>query len=132
RQDPSFFRGADFDGLGRDGCRVPLPWTSEGASFGFSTKPAHLPQPAWFAEHAVDVEETDPSSTLTLYREALRLRRALQSEERLDWIDTGRADVLRFVRPNGWEIVANFGTEPFDLGEKAERVVLSTRALVDG
>src|SRR3546814_10491177 len=24
-----------FDGLGRDGCRVPLPWTTTGSSFGF-------------------------------------------------------------------------------------------------
>ncbi|MDF2508302.1 MAG: alpha-amylase, partial [Microbacterium sp.] len=129
RQDPGFFRGADFDGLGRDGCRVPLPWTAEGVSFGFGAAPAHLPQPAWFAEHAAEIEASDPASTLSLYREALRLRRPLQSGETLEWIETGRPDVLRFARPNGWQIVSNFGTEPFDLGADAAEVVLASAAL---
>ncbi|WP_311258104.1 glycoside hydrolase family 13 protein [Microbacterium sp. WCS2018Hpa-9] len=126
RQDPAFFRGAVFDGLGRDGCRVPLPWTASGSSFGFGADAAHLPQPAWFAEHAVDVEAADPSSTLSLYREALRLRHELQTDESLEWIETGRPDVLRFARPNGWQIVTNFGSEPFDLGADAADVVLGT------
>ncbi|MFJ4176153.1 glycoside hydrolase family 13 protein [Microbacterium sp. NPDC089696] len=130
RQDPSFFRGADFDGLGRDGCRVPLPWTASGPSFGFGDGEAHLPQPAWFAEYAVDVEDGDPASTLTLYREALRLRHLLQTEESLEWIETGRADVLRFARPNGWQIVTNFGSDAFDLGADAGDVVLGT--VLDG
>ncbi|WP_404473999.1 glycoside hydrolase family 13 protein [Microbacterium aerolatum] len=129
RQDPAFFRGAEFDGLGRDGCRVPLPWTADGVSFGFGSAPAHLPQPDWFAAHAVDAQASDPSSTLSLYREALRLRHPLQSGETLEWIETGRADVLRFARPNGWQVVTNFGSEPFDIGEDAADVVLTSRAL---
>lgn len=124
RQDPAFFRGGEFDGLGRDGCRVPLPWTASGSSFGFGGGEAHLPQPAWFAEYAVGVEAADPASTLSLYREALRLRRRLQTDETLEWIETGRADVLRFARPNGWQVVTNFGSEPFDLGVDAADVVL--------
>ena len=129
RQDPAFFRGGEFDGLGRDGCRVPLPWTSDGASFGFGAGDAHLPQPAWFGQYAADVEAADPASTLSLYREALRLRHRLQSGESLEWTDTGRADVLRFTRPNGWQAVANFGTEPFDLGEDAADVILASAPL---
>lgn len=129
RQDPAFFRGAEFDGLGRDGCRVPLPWTAEGSSFGFGSDGAHLPQPSWFAEYAVDVEAADPASTLSLYRAALALRRRLQTEERLEWHDTGRADVLRFSRPNGWQVVTNFGTEPFDLGADADALVLTSQPL---
>jgi len=132
RQDPAFFRGAEFDGLGRDGCRVPLPWTASGPSFGFGPAESHLPQPEWFGRYAVEVEAADPSSTLSLYREALRLRHELQTAERMEWVETGRADVLRFVRPNGWQVVTNFGTEPFDLGADAADVVLSTVALVDG
>ncbi len=130
RQDPAFFRGGEFDGLGRDGCRVPLPWSASGASFGFGADGAHLPQPAWFAEYAVDVEAADPASTLSLYREALRLRHELQTDEALEWLETGRVDVLRFARPNGWQIVTTFGAEPFDLGEDAARVVLSSLPLV--
>lgn len=126
RQDPAFFRGAEFDGLGRDGCRVPLPWTAGGSSFGFGSNGAHLPQPEWFAEHAVEVLAGDPSSTLSLYREALRLRRRLQTAEKLEWLKTDRVEVLRFARPNGWQVVTNFGAEPFDLGADAEHVVLAS------
>ena len=49
RQDPTFFRSPGVD-VGRDGCRVPLPWTSTGDSFGFGADGAHLPQPSWFGE----------------------------------------------------------------------------------
>jgi alpha-glucosidase len=130
RQDPAFFRGGEFDGLGRDGCRVPLPWTASGSSFGFGAGDAHLPQPSWFSDYAVEVEAADPASTLSLYREALRLRHRLQTEEALEWIETGRADVLRFARPNGWQVVTNFGSEPLDLGAVAAHVVLGP--VIDG
>lgn len=44
RQDPSFFRSAGQDGL-RDGCRVPIPWTTDGPSHGFGPAGSWLPQP---------------------------------------------------------------------------------------
>jgi alpha-glucosidase len=116
RQDPTFFRSPGLD-IGRDGCRVPLPWTASGASFGFGADGAHLSQPDWFAAHAVSEQDGDRESTLTLYRRALALRRELQSGEQLVWVETGRADVLRFTRPNGWTVVTNFGTESFDLDD---------------
>jgi len=114
RQDPTFFRSPGED-IGRDGCRVPLPWSADGGSFGFGEDGAHLPQPSWFADVAVDTQDGDPTSTLTLYRRALALRRLLQTEESLEWLETGREDVLGFRRPNGWTVVTNFGTEPFAL-----------------
>ena len=61
---------------GRDGCRVPLPWTADGPSYGFGPKLGHLPQPDWFAAYAVSVQEADPDSTLNLYRQALRAPRS--------------------------------------------------------
>jgi alpha-glucosidase len=72
---------------------------------------AHLPQPAWFAEYAVDVEEASPWSTLHLYRRALDLRRQLQTAELLEWLPTSPS-VVAFRRPNGWLSVTNFGSEP--------------------
>ena len=113
RQDPHFLRTKGAD-IGRDGCRVPLPWDSRAVGNGFGGTP-HLPQPAWFREFAADVEEADPASTLSFYRRALALRSELQSGEELEWIETGREDVLHFRRPNGWQIVTNFGTEPYPL-----------------
>ena len=123
RQDPSFFRNRDVE-VGRDGCRVPLPWTRTGRSFGFGDGGSHLPQPLWFAAYCVEAENDDPQSTLAMYRRALALRRELQTEEPLEWVETGRDDVLRLRRPNGWEVVSNFGTHRFPLPE-GERLLAS-------
>ncbi len=106
RQDP-IWRRTHGEEPGRDGSRVPLPWSAEEDSFGFSAGAAEsgaaesgagesgagesaaadgepvepgrpwLPQPYWFAEYAVDVELSDPLSMLSLYRRALTLRRTL-------------------------------------------------------
>ena len=57
-------------------------------------------------------------------RRALALRHELQSGEELTWVETGRADVLWFTRPNGWSVVTNFGTAPFEL--KGSEPVLSS------
>ncbi|MBF0817147.1 glycoside hydrolase family 13 protein [Microbacterium paludicola] len=124
RQDPTFFRTGGAE-IGRDGCRVPLPWTASGPSLGFGSSGAHLPQPGWFRDVAVELQDADPASTLSLYRRALALRHELQTAEQLEWIDTGRDDVLWFRRPNGWQVVTNFGTDPFDLPADVE-VVLSS------
>ncbi|PYY36221.1 alpha-amylase [Curtobacterium sp. MCJR17_055] len=129
RQDPAYFRNPGVD-VGRDGCRVPIPWTRTGESFGFGPGGAHLPQPAWFAESSVEAEDADPDSTLNLYRAALRLRRELQAAEHLEWVETGRDDVLAFRRPNGWTSVTVFGEEPFRLPEG--ELLLASAPLTDG
>ena len=115
RQDPTFLRADSTDGLGRDGCRVPLPWDNSSESFGFGTAGAHLPQPAWFGQYTVALEERVPTSSLALYRRALALRRTLKTEEALEWIETDDPDVLHFRRPNGWETVTNFGPRDYPL-----------------
>ena len=76
RQDPTWFRsgGAEY---GRDGCRIPLPWTATGGSFGFGAGDSWLPQPDWFADFAVDRQWLREDSTLNLTARALRLRRSL-------------------------------------------------------
>ena len=94
---------------GRDGCRVPLPWVAADApklddpddefghdgSFGFSPAGAehdpHLPQPKWYKDFAVDVEDADPNSMLNLYRKALSLRHNLMPQDtELQWLDEDR------------------------------------------
>lgn len=138
RQDPAFWRTtADdrgHDGLGRDGCRVPLPWTRSGSSFGFGTGTAHLPQPAWFADFSVEAEDGAEGSTLELYRKALRLRTELQSAENLTWDeDLCGIDVLAFERPGGWLSITNFGADAVALPE-GEMLVSSApvEATADG
>jgi len=130
RQDPTFLRSPGVD-VGRDGCRVPLPWAvTGGPTFGFSSDPdgdAHLPQPAWFGQHSVDVQTGDADSTLELYRAALSLRGRLLTEPTLEWLDGTDEDVLAFRRPNGWISVTNFGTRPVALPDGT--VVLSSGPL---
>ncbi|MDN6021069.1 MAG: glycoside hydrolase family 13 protein [Acidipropionibacterium jensenii] len=112
RQDPVFLHGGRhaYDGLGRDGCRVPIPWRREGSSYGFGPSGAHLPQPSWFAGCSVEAEEGDEDSTLSMYRRALALRRDLESSETLSWREAD-GPVLIFERPGGWICVTNFGAE---------------------
>ncbi|TQK17663.1 alpha-glucosidase [Microbacterium sp. SLBN-154] len=119
RQDPAFFRNPGVD-AGRDGCRVPLPWVADAPAFGFDATGsgrAHLPQPSWFRDYSVDVQESDDASTLALYRVALELRRALRSGEMLTWLDAGSDDLLIFERPGGWIVATNFAERPQALPE---------------
>lgn len=64
---------------------------------------------AWPCKYAVEAQEGTEGSTLQLYRTALRLRCELQTDEELEWVETGNPDVLRFSRPGGWQSVTNFG-----------------------
>ena len=79
RQDPIWARthGAD---PGRDGCRVPLPWSGTEPPFGFSPAGAEsdpwLPQPKEWRDLTVAAESANPDSMLRLYRAALRIRRS--------------------------------------------------------
>ncbi|MGR1602320.1 DUF3459 domain-containing protein, partial [Salmonella enterica] len=84
----------------------------------------------WFAAYAVDRQDGDPDSTLSLYRRALDLRHGLQTAEELEWVDLGRDDVVAFARPDGWTVVTNFGTEPVEL--PAGEVLLSSAPVADG
>ncbi|MEV6167912.1 glycoside hydrolase family 13 protein [Streptomyces sp. NPDC051954] len=115
---------------GRDGCRVPLPWTTSGPSYGFGAGAAWLPQPARFASYAVEAQDGVEGSTLELYRRALRLRRKLLSGEELSWAEDTPPGVLGFARGDGWRCVANLsGTAvPLPPGE----VLLSSAPLDDG
>jgi alpha-glucosidase len=121
-QDPIWVRTLNTK-KGRDGARVPLPWTHEGASYGFGSGAAWLPQPAGFSQTAVSKQQGQPGSTLELYTQALQLRRRLQGAEELEWVSAD-GDVLHFVRPGGWHCLMNFGDAPAPL--PAGQVVLSS------
>jgi alpha-glucosidase len=118
-QDPQFLRNHKVD-KGRDGCRVPLPWTPTGTSFGFGSAGAHLPQPKWFANKSVEGESSDENSTLNIFRKALALRKTLVAAEELTWHETHDAKVLHFSRPNGWHCITNFGRNYYDFSGVGE------------
>ncbi|MGW0708019.1 glycoside hydrolase family 13 protein [Streptomyces sp. NPDC002643] len=111
RQDPAYFRGAGQDGF-RDGCRVPIPWTREGSSYGFGTGGSWLPQPAEWGELSVEAQTGAPGSTLELYRTALAVRRrepALGPGDSVEWLKSPEG-VLAFRRGD-FVCVVNTTTE---------------------
>lgn len=105
RQDPIFFRTEGRE-IGRDGCRVPLPWTDDPrTSFGFSGTRHEgpgapwLPQPDTWGAYAAEAQQDDPSSMLTLYRRLMAARRGvLDPDARLEWWDATHPDLLAFRR----------------------------------
>ncbi|TMD73622.1 MAG: alpha-amylase [Chloroflexi bacterium] len=76
RQDPVFFHSEGRQ-KGRDGCRVPLPWSRGQPNAGFSDAAPWLPMPPAWDRLAVDVQAASGESTLGHFREALAERRRL-------------------------------------------------------
>jgi alpha-glucosidase len=106
RQDPIFFRTAGAR-KGRDGCRVPVPWTGDPPGHGFTSATPWLPIPASWSALSVDAQRGDPTSTLELHREALRIRReseALRAGS-FRWLEAAPG-TLAFERAGAGETVA--------------------------
>ncbi len=93
RDDPVFFR-SEHGEVGRDGCRVPLPWEPTGDSLGFGDNGAWLPQPPEWSERAASVQRDEPDSMLSLYRTALAARRRRAGPDRAG-LRVGRRAVRR-------------------------------------
>jgi alpha-glucosidase len=121
---------------GRDGCRVPIPWSGTAPPYGFSPadakQPPWLPQPTDWAALTVEAETADPGSMLELYRSALRLRRQAPAlgDGALTWLELGDG-VLAFEREPGFACVVNVsaGSVPPPPGYD---VLLTSDELVDG
>jgi alpha-glucosidase len=114
---------------GRDGCRVPLPWAGDRPPFGFTADGVRpwLPQPLSWRELTVAAQRDDPASTLSLYRDALRLRRGLSGladDEPLTWHDLGD-DVLAFDRGSRFRCVVNLSARPVSLAGQGQPVLTS-------
>lgn len=132
REDPTFYRTAGA-AIGRDGCRIPMPWSGDTPPYGFAGEPVRtwLPQPADWARLTVAAGLSDPDSMLNLYRAALRLRRehpALGAGE-MTWLERG-AHELAFTRQPGFACVVNFGDEPVSL-PSGSRVLLASGPVDD-
>ncbi|MCP3937484.1 MAG: glycoside hydrolase family 13 protein [Actinomycetia bacterium] len=111
---------------GRDGCRVPIPWSSSGPSFGFGSAKPWLPQPAGFGAISVEAQDDDPSSMLNLYRTALALRKKWFTEdEDLEMFDVG-SDVVAFTRGSGARCLLNMGDTPVCIDDVEGTVLLSS------
>ncbi|GAA3819238.1 glycoside hydrolase family 13 protein [Sphaerisporangium flaviroseum] len=111
---------------GRDGCRVPLPWSPAGPSLGFGGTSPWLPQPPQWRDLSAEVQAADPGSTLALYRKALRLRRARLGGEGgpLRWMEAPE-HVLAFERGAALRCLVNLSPRPVPLPARDERLLTS-------
>lgn len=125
RQDPTFFR-TNGKRVGRDGCRIPLPWNLNDPSLGFSTADSWLPQPESFRQLARS-EQVGEESTLALYKKALKLRKQLElGSGSFDWIV--RDNYLSF-RNRNVTIIHNFSNKEIPIeGE----LLISSQDLIKG
>jgi alpha-glucosidase len=122
RQDPIWHRTGGAD-PGRDGSRVPLPWSGLEPPFGFSLPAASrepwLPQPKEWRDLTVEAQSREagpgePASMLALYRRALRIRRAeFGPGAAMTWLPAP-AGALAFDR-GGVICVANLSPAPVEL-----------------
>jgi len=131
RQDPTFARTKGTR-VGRDGCRVPLPWNQSSDSSGFSeTGKSWLPQPESYRELARSLQENDASSTLAFYKNALAIRKELAlGEGSFGWIAGHTGPESLAFDNSGIRVIYNFGKESIDLG--SAEVLISSQPLVSG
>jgi alpha-glucosidase len=129
-QDPVWERSGHEE-RGRDGCRVPVPWSGDAPPFGFSeSSDVWLPMPPEWADLTVDRQEHDPDSTLAFFRRAIDARR-----ERafvggaIEFLDVSPG-VVAFRGGDGVTCVLNTGPSPVALppGEP----LIASAAVADG
>lgn len=131
RQDPAFFRTGGAE-AGRDGCRVPLPWTADAPGYGFGPAgDTWLPQPEAYGVLAADRQYGVEGSTFEMYRLALAVRRVEElGHGGLSWVDAFAVstDVIAFQVADV-VVVANLGASPLALPAGSEVLVASGELL---
>jgi alpha-glucosidase len=129
RQDPVWFRSAGQQ-KGRDGGRVPLPWSGAEPPYGFTPRDdvaLWLPQPTDWVPVTIAAQEVDPGSTLHLYRTSLALRKSHAgfAGGHIEFLDLDDPCVLAFRRGAGVAVVANTGSSWIEAPASGEVLVAS-------
>ncbi|WP_435768479.1 glycoside hydrolase family 13 protein [Nocardioides sp. SYSU DS0651] len=129
RQDPAWFRTGE---PGRDGCRVPMPWSGDRPPYGFGPGAGQpwIPQPEDWARLTVATQEADPGSTLAFYRRALASRRDVLAGADEATTASATGGVLRVVRGD-LTVLLNTGSEGVALPE-GEVLIASSPLPADG
>lgn len=125
RQDPIFFR-TNGKQKGRDGARVPMPWSGETSPFGFTNGKPWLPLQNDWKEFTVEHELADLNSSLNLYKRALELRKEyfLGSGE-LTWT---RTNGLLSYKRGKIEVLINISDQEIPISGK---VILASQTIAD-
>ena len=125
RQDPIFFR-TNGKQKGRDGARVPMPWSGETSPFGFTNGKPWLPLQNDWKEFTVEHELADLNSSLNLYKRAIELRKEyfLGSGE-LTWT---RTNGLLSYKRGKIEVLINISDQEIPISGK---VILASQTVAD-
>jgi len=128
RQDPAFIRSKGTQ-KGRDGARVPLPWTGEITPFGFTSGMPWLPIPQEWEGLTIENQSNDEGSSLKLYRDVISLRKSLLSGGRdFAWTTTPNGSGVISFRRGTVEITLNTSDEPVRL-KTSGRPLISSNGL---
>lgn len=114
RQDPTYAR-TEGKRVGRDGCRVPLPWVSKAnESNGFSsTGESWLPQPSSYARYARDLQDGVAGSTLEVYKRVLKMRKQFNlGAGNFKWAPEYMDETTLAYINNGVLVLSNFAGDP--------------------
>jgi alpha-glucosidase len=114
RQDPTYAR-TQGKRVGRDGCRVPLPWVSKAnESNGFSsTGQSWLPQPSSYARYARDLQDGVAGSTLEVYKRVLKVRKQFNlGAGNFKWAPEFMDETTLAFINNGVLVLSNFEGDP--------------------
>jgi alpha-glucosidase len=124
RQDPVFLH-TQGKNVGRDGCRVPMPWHRGRPNAGFSTASPWLPMPEGWDRYAVDVQLSSRTSMLGFYQRALELRRRLDGRlaDRLEWCRA--PDGVLMYQRGPLVVACNFRSRPVSLETGGQTVAAS-------
>jgi len=135
-RDPGWEQSGRTD-RGRDGCRVPIPWSGDAPPFGFipDNAPAvpWLPQPASWRELTVQAQTGADGSTLELYRRALAIRRMRPElgDGTLTWLEAP-AGALAFRREWPFICIVNVSADPVPPPQGARPLLSSDALTSDG
>ena len=112
--------------------RVPLPWEGGPPGYGFTTGEPWLPAPAEYGERTVARQLEDTTSTLSLYRRAIELRRTHVPDPAapLEWY--GAPPGCLAFRPAGSALVCALNTSDVPVPLPPGEVAAGQRRPPDG
>ena len=122
--------------LGRDGARTPMPWSASAPHAGFSTAGPWLPVDPRHPPLAVDRQQADPDSLLTLTRRLIAMRKTEPALRlgALRFLD-GPEGILAFERSVGDDVLTcmfNLGHQTVDGMPDGDFTLLQSVNLDDG
>lgn len=127
RQDPIYLRTKGTQ-KGRDSCRVPLPWSGDNSPFGFTTSTPWLPMQDSWKDFTIEKENSDPKSTLNLYRTVLQLRKEnMLNAGEITWVPefSGQSESVLAYRRGSIAVYMNLSQQPSEVEITGKLLIMS-------